>query len=137
MQKKFCHERCMEFECSEENKLIYTTIHKEYIDTVENYIEKRLKQEITDFDMEKFASEISSRKDEIDEQILDLFESFSDFSAFKEMMLFAKAHLVATTPKLKSSKAAKLGLKDKNTKEGSGEQIDQSKLQLEQYQHYE
>ena len=49
------------------------------------------------------------RKDEIDEPLMDLLLSFSEFEAFKEMMLFARAHLVATTPKLKSGKAAALG----------------------------
>ena len=37
----------------------------------------------------------------------------SDFESFKELMLFSRAHLVATTPKLKSGKAQALGLKDK------------------------
>lgn len=53
------------------------------------------------------------RKDEIDEPLMDLLLSFSEFESFKEMMLFARAHLVATTPKLKSGKAAQLGLSDK------------------------
>jgi hypothetical protein len=43
---------------------------------------------------------------------MDLLLSFSDFSQFKEMMVFERAHFVATTPKPKSSKAAALGLKD-------------------------
>ena len=54
---------------------------------------------------------VEARKDEIDEQIMDLLLSFVDFESFKEMMLFSRAHLVATTPKMKSSKAAALGLK--------------------------
>ena len=37
--------------------------------------------------------------------------SFTEFESFKEMMLFARAHLVATTPKQTSGKAASLGLK--------------------------
>ena len=49
--------------------------------------------------------------------------SFSDFESFKEMMLFARAHFVATTPKSTSSKAAKLGLK-------SSAQIASEKAQL-------
>ena len=44
---------------------------------------------------------------------MDLLLSFSDFSQFKEMMIFERAHFVATTPKPKSSKAAALGLKDR------------------------
>ena len=43
---------------------------------------------------------------------MDLLLSFSDFSQFKEMMIFERAHFVATTPKPRSSKAAALGLKD-------------------------
>ena len=45
---------------------------------------------------------------------MDLLLSFSDFENFKEMMLFVRAHVVATTPKVKSSKAAALGLKNKS-----------------------
>ena len=30
MQRKFCHKNCMEFEATEENKLSYTPIFKEY-----------------------------------------------------------------------------------------------------------
>ena len=72
----------------------------------------RLQNEIEDFSMEYFTGELKERKDEIDEQIMDLLLSFSDFSQFKEMMLFERAHFVATTPKIKSKKAAALGLKD-------------------------
>jgi hypothetical protein len=60
--------------------------------------------------MEEFMKQLENRKDEIDEQILDLLLSFSEFESFKEMMLFSRAHLVATTPKMKSGKAAALGL---------------------------
>ena len=61
--------------------------------------------------MERFISLLDTRKDQIEEQIYDLLLSFSDFESFKEMMLFARAHLVATTPKQTSGKAASLGLK--------------------------
>ena len=54
---------------------------------------------------------LKDRKDEIDEPLMDLLLSFSEFESFKEMMLFSRAHFVATTPKPKSSKAAALGLK--------------------------
>ena len=76
---------------------------------------KKLEEAIPDFDMVYFSNELKTRKDEIDEQIMDLLLSFSDFSQFKEMMLFERAHFVATTPKPKSKKAAMLGLSDKPT----------------------
>ena len=61
--------------------------------------------------MERFIEMLADRKDEIDEPLMDLLLSFSEFESFKESMLFARAHFVATTPKIKSSKAAALGLK--------------------------
>ena len=57
---------------------------------------------------------------------MDLLLSFSDFAQFKEMMIFERAHFVATTPKPKSSKAAKLGLKD-----SVGEKKPQIEIKLE------
>jgi hypothetical protein len=102
----------MEFEATEENKLSYMTIFKEYQETIESHLMKKLEEALPDFSMEYFSSELKTRKDEIDEQIMDLLLTFSDFTQFKELMLFERAHFVATTPKPKSSKAAKLGLKN-------------------------
>ena len=112
MTKTFTTKYCMEFEANEENKLSYTTIFKEYQDNIEGYLMAQLAKRIEDFSMEYFSEELQKRKDEIDEQIMDLLLSFSDFTQFKEMMIFERAHFVATTPKPKSSKAAALGLKD-------------------------
>lgn len=112
MQRVFCNSNCMHFEATEENKLIYTDIFKKYTDTVENYLTKKLTEAIPEFNMEAFLTEVSNRTDEIDEPLMDLLLSFSEFESFKEMMLFARAHLVATTPKPRSGKAAALGLKD-------------------------
>ena len=113
MQKDFFNSNCLQFEATEENKLVYTTIFKQYTDLIETYIVDRLNQAIEDFDMETFLKQVTERKDEIDEPLMELLLSFSEFETFKEMMLFARAHLVATTPKLKSSKAQALGLSDK------------------------
>ena len=87
--------------------------------------------------MEHFLEQVEKRKDEIDEQIMDLLLSFVDFESFKEMMLFSRAHLVATTPKLKSGKAAALGLKNTvGTK--SVEMADpKEKLREEHIKHFE
>jgi hypothetical protein len=55
------------------------------------------------------------------------------------MMLFSRAHLVATTPKIKSSKAAALGLKDsKEIKKKQMSEIgDEGKLGEEVLKHFE
>ena len=47
---------------------------------------------------------------------MDLLLSFSDFTQFKEMMIFERAHFVATTPKPKSKKAEMLGLSHTSSK---------------------
>ena len=70
----------MEFEATEENKLCYTNIFKEYQDQIEGYLMKRLAEDVPDFNMEYFSNELQNRKDEIDEQIMDLLLSLSDFA---------------------------------------------------------
>ena len=112
LQKQFCEKYCMQFEPTEENKLIYMTIFKDYTDQIENHITKKLEETVEGFSMETFLEQLQTRKDEIDEPLMDLLLSFSEFESFKEMMLFFRATLVATTPKLKSGKAAALGLKN-------------------------
>eukprot|EP00347_Sterkiella_histriomuscorum_P016882 403351486 len=112
LQKKFCQQNCMHFEATEENKLIYTDIFQRYQEQIEKFIEDKLNQAIEGFSMERFLQQVEERKDEIDEQIMDTLLSCVDFDSFKELMLFSRAHLVATTPKLKSGKASALGLKD-------------------------
>ena len=111
LQKDFSTQNCMQFEATEENKLVYTTIFNQYTSTIEAYINQKLEEMVENFSMTRFSELLDTRKDQIEEQIYDLLLSFSDFESFKEMMLFARAHLVATTPKQTSGKAAKLGLK--------------------------
>jgi len=92
--------------------------------------------------MESFLEMVEKRKDEIDEQIMDLLLSFVDFESFKEMMLFSRAHLVATTPKLKSSKAAALGLKNTTAaavtkNEEMRDESKPTKMRQDQLKHFE
>ena len=118
----------MEFDATEENKLSYTPIFKEYQETIEGYLMTQLANMVPGFDMEKFSEDLTARKDEIDETIMDLLLSFSDFQQFKEMMVFERAHFVATTPKPVSSKAAKLGLKN-SVSELKASQVGEIKLE--------
>ena len=43
--------------------------------------------------MKKFSGLLESRHHQIDEQILDMLESFSDFEVFKRLMLEFKGYL--------------------------------------------
>ena len=55
LRKQFSHKHCMEFEATEENKLSYMQIFKEYQDTIESYLMKRLAEVIDDFSMQYFT----------------------------------------------------------------------------------
>uniref|UniRef100_A0A7S3NEX0 ADP-ribosylation factor-like protein 2-binding protein n=2 Tax=Euplotes harpa TaxID=151035 RepID=A0A7S3NEX0_9SPIT len=98
----------MHFENTEENKLVYMEIFKKYKEIIESYIETRLADMIDGFDMEEYAKVLPDRKDEIDDQLLELLISFADFGTFKELMISFKKMVIATTPKHKSAKAAQL-----------------------------
>lgn len=98
----------MHFENTEENKLVYMEIFKRYKEIIENYIEERLTEAIEGFDMTEYAALLPDRKEEIDDQLLELLTSFGDFGTFKELMISFKKMVIATTPKHKSAKAAQL-----------------------------
>ena len=58
--------------------------------------------------MEQYAKVLPERKDEIDDQLLELLTSFTDFNTFKDLMISFKKMVIARTPKHKSEKAAAL-----------------------------
>jgi len=95
MVDSFTRKNCNVFEDSEENKLEYTSLFQEYTKHLETYIEKQLQSLVPGFSIEKFSSLLKTRKDQIDEQLLELLSSFSDFQLFKEIMLSHKKSLEA------------------------------------------
>ena len=58
LTKKFTHKYCMEFEATEENKLSYTSIFKEYQKQIEGYLMERMTADIPDFTMDYFSQEL-------------------------------------------------------------------------------
>lgn len=63
MQKGFGNDNCMQFEATEENKLVYTTIFNKYTTTIEAYINEQLTEMVDNFSMERFISLLDTRKD--------------------------------------------------------------------------
>jgi len=63
MQKSFGNDNCMQFEATEENKLVYTTIFNKYTTTIEAYINEQLTDMVDNFSMERFISLLDTRKD--------------------------------------------------------------------------
>lgn len=53
MEKSYKH-----FEDNDENKLIYTTIHKDYTNLIEKYLETQLKKKIENFSMKEFMNDL-------------------------------------------------------------------------------
>lgn len=86
MQDNFFSRHCSTFTEDEENKLEYTEIFNEYIDTIEKHIERNLDE----VNLQEFCASLNDRQGQIDGSLLELLLSFSDFQIFKEMMLSFK-----------------------------------------------
>ncbi|NWQ90658.1 AR2BP protein, partial [Burhinus bistriatus] len=91
IQRTFMERHYQEFDDSEENKLIYTSIFNEYISLVEKYIEEKLLDRIPGFNMTAFTMSLQQHKDEMAGDIFDMLLTFTDFLAFKEMFLDYRA----------------------------------------------
>ncbi|XP_014260637.1 ADP-ribosylation factor-like protein 2-binding protein isoform X1 [Cimex lectularius] len=91
IQKEFLDKHWTEFDEGEENKLMYTEIFDNYVATIEQCIEDRLKQEIPNFNMEFFQNELRKNKGILEGEVFDMLYTLSDFSAFKELMLDYRA----------------------------------------------
>lgn len=80
---------------TQENKLIYTTIHNEYMQLIEMWIEGRMSQVIPGYSMDSFLPELndfiqSGAADRGDaKKVVDLLNSWADFLSFREKMLDA------------------------------------------------
>uniref|UniRef100_A0A6U4NUG4 ADP-ribosylation factor-like protein 2-binding protein n=1 Tax=Hemiselmis andersenii TaxID=464988 RepID=A0A6U4NUG4_HEMAN len=91
MQETFADEHCAAFDDSDENKLVYTDIFKKYTQLVEGYVERRLKEAISDFSMQAFMEMLSAREEEMQStDVFDMLVSFADFDTFKDIMLSHK-----------------------------------------------
>ncbi|KAF7233409.1 hypothetical protein EG68_03274 [Paragonimus skrjabini miyazakii] len=97
IQSRFIEDNCRFFDASEENKFCYTDIHNNYVNVVERFLEKELKNRINDFVMSDFLSDLSHCRKELDGEVFEMLYTFTDFLAFKEMMLDYKNAKTGTT----------------------------------------
>lgn len=87
----FTQAHCNEFEDSEENKLVYTSLFTEYTKMLEAYIEERLGATLKGFDMQAFCASLSARSDKEELPLaLEMLSAYGDFEAFKAMMVSCK-----------------------------------------------
>lgn len=91
IQDTFMNKNYKHFEDSDENKLIYTTVHNEYVDLIEKYLNTQLKKKVANFSMDSFMKNLMTRKEELEGEIFELLLTFDDFLEFKQLMLNFKA----------------------------------------------
>ncbi|XP_035646861.1 ADP-ribosylation factor-like protein 2-binding protein isoform X2 [Oncorhynchus keta] len=91
LQQSFMEKHYLEFNDSEENKLTYTPIFNEYIQMLEKRLEQQLMERIPCFNMSTFNHLLKQHKDEVSGDILDMLLTFTDFMAFKEMLIDYRA----------------------------------------------
>ncbi|XP_029523999.1 ADP-ribosylation factor-like protein 2-binding protein isoform X2 [Oncorhynchus nerka] len=91
LQQSFMAKHYLEFDDSEENKLTYTPIFNEYIEILEKRLEQQLMERIPCFNMSTFNHLLKQHKDEVSGDIFDMLLTFTDFMAFKEMLIDYRA----------------------------------------------
>ncbi|XP_033754146.1 ADP-ribosylation factor-like protein 2-binding protein isoform X1 [Pecten maximus] len=91
IQTEFLEKYYQEFDDSEENKFIYTDIHREYVQLIETHLNDELTKRMPGFSMGEFTHQIMERKNELEGEIFEMLLTFSDFMVFKEMFLDFKA----------------------------------------------
>jgi ADP-ribosylation factor 2-binding protein len=82
--KKYAHEFDPDLD---ENKFIYTDIHREYLVIIEDFVLNKIKCSQPNFNLELFMKQLESRQDELEGEIFEFLLTFTDFLAFKEWML--------------------------------------------------
>ena len=94
---EFYRANCGVFEAGDENKLEYTTLFNQYTAMVEGFLEEKLGASVASFDMGTFCAQLTERAQRdpefLDQPALEALLAYSDFDAFKEMMISAKAGL--------------------------------------------
>ncbi|XP_076255974.1 ADP-ribosylation factor-like protein 2-binding protein isoform X2 [Rhynchophorus ferrugineus] len=87
IQNNFLETYYKEFEDDDENKLIYTDIFRDYLETVEKHIENELIKQIPGFQMKNLEILLEERSGELEGEIFEMLSSFWNFNIFKEMVL--------------------------------------------------
>ena len=88
-QQGFLEKHCAVFDEGDDNKLEYTQLHAEYTDLIETALAEALAG--AGHSMEELQALLETRDEgELVGDVFDMLMSFSDFGAFKEIMLDTK-----------------------------------------------
>mmetsp|Transcript_3144 Transcript_3144/g.8967 ORF Transcript_3144/g.8967 Transcript_3144/m.8967 type:complete len:187 (+) Transcript_3144:3743-4303(+) len=100
-QERFCTEHCGVFDDSEELKLEYTELHRQYMDLMEGFIAKECESRRPEWSMERIMKVLSSgNPEEMTGDVFDLLMSLSDIQEFQQLMLSYKHAGDGTGPDL-------------------------------------
>ncbi|XP_033208818.1 ADP-ribosylation factor-like protein 2-binding protein [Belonocnema kinseyi] len=91
LQQRYLEKYWQIFEPVEENKLIYMDIFNEYNREIETYLENSMKKVIPNFSMVTLLNQLNNRRSELEGEIFEILLAFTDFIAFKEMILDYRA----------------------------------------------
>ncbi|OXU17303.1 hypothetical protein TSAR_012084 [Trichomalopsis sarcophagae] len=91
IQQHFLDKYWSMFEPIEENKLEYMDVFNDYNKAIESYIDRSLKKVISNFSMEDFINELNERRSELEGEVFEVLLTFTDFLAFKELILDYRA----------------------------------------------
>jgi hypothetical protein len=77
-------------------RFVHSSVRR-YIDLVETYIERRLKEAFSGFEMEEFMQQLQQHEEEMDgSDVLEVLLSLGDFPTFKDIMLSYKADMAGS-----------------------------------------
>lgn len=103
----FVDEKCEVFEDEEENKLIYTEIHREFCDHVEALIDSNLGELGISTELFVESCEKSRNKRDINSTVFERLVAMDDFQTFKKIMTKRNAQLhLESIQSLKAIKSA-------------------------------
>ncbi|TRY74965.1 hypothetical protein TCAL_04963 [Tigriopus californicus] len=99
LQRSLLERFCEQFDGStEENNLIHMELFQEYNQSIESFIMQELAKQVEDFSLESFAEELKSYSDPLNEEILEMICSITDFEAFRDMVLEHKKSFLVDDP---------------------------------------
>jgi len=90
VQDQFIDRHLDAFEDTEENKLEYMEIFKNWVAVIEKAVDTHLQQNVEKFTMEEFMELLVKREEQVDGPIVEMLLSLGDFANFKELMLERK-----------------------------------------------
>jgi len=90
IQDDFIHKYVDLFEDTDENKLEYTGVFKQWVALIESTTEGHLKRVVKNFSMEELSNLLEGREEQVEGPVFEMFLSLGEFTHFKNLVLERK-----------------------------------------------